>query len=277
MKKFTAVHQKEVRPLPILARDLMNPPVTVDPEMYLLQAVGIMDQGDFAQVPVTEADQRLVGLLNEEVVRQALLYPPAQGVSHLRVRDAMVPAAPDLGPEASLAEVLDHLSTAHAALIGEGHRLVGIITRYDIIRLAQPWLLIQEVELRLRAYVNRWLSRTHGPHWWERGDIVPAGMLRAWQREERRSDPEARPDPRLPRGEQLLYYATFGDIRELIRRADTTFRSAPGGLETFANRLAELHRARNLLAHNRTVSPEEVGAVVGIARAVVADLVGTDD
>ena len=104
--------------------------ITVTPEDALLTAFQRMRIADVSQVPVVE-DGRAVGILDES----DLLLAVHDDESRFRqpVRTAMTSRLETVSPDASLEDVRRILDQGLVALVVEGTRFLGLITRSDLL------------------------------------------------------------------------------------------------------------------------------------------------
>jgi len=117
-------------------RDLIGRPVeeratvSVGPDDTLLIAYGRFKMYDVSQLPVLEGD-RIVGLIDE----YDMLHAVARRESHFRdvVRKHMTTDLEILASDATLPEVQAILDRDHVAIIADGDRFHGLITRIDLL------------------------------------------------------------------------------------------------------------------------------------------------
>ena len=104
--------------------------VSVGPEDTLLIAYGRFKLNDVSQLPVLEGE-RIVGLIDEFDVLRAV----ANGTSHFRdvVRKHMTSDLETVPPHGRLDDVLAILDRDHVAIVAEGERFHGLITRIDVL------------------------------------------------------------------------------------------------------------------------------------------------
>ncbi len=127
----------------------------VPPDMDLLTAQSIMQSKDYSQLAVAVGSRSLKGAISWESIARAQLYRD----SIEKVRDAM-----DGEPVVvrSTDSLLEHVATIAAAgfvfVVDEARELQGIVTSSDLsnqfAQLANPFLLIGEIERRLRTAVD---------------------------------------------------------------------------------------------------------------------------
>ena len=110
--------------------------VTLDPETDVLAAMRTLLDAQISGAPVVDARGGLVGILTQrdcmEVAVQALYHQEPAG----RVADYMSSPVETLGASATLVEVLEAFrrSRYRRFPVLEGNRLVGQISRSDILR-----------------------------------------------------------------------------------------------------------------------------------------------
>ena len=104
--------------------------VSVGPDDTLLIAYGRFKLNDVSQLPVLQGE-RIVGLIDEFDVLRAV----ANGTSHFRdvVRKHMTSDLDTLPPTGKLDDVLAILDRDHVAIVAEGDKFHGLITRIDVL------------------------------------------------------------------------------------------------------------------------------------------------
>lgn len=119
----------------ITAKDLMTAPViSLSPDDAVDQAVKIMERYGFSQLPVLESGVP-IGSISESVLVQAMGSRAIDRISSARVRELMedsfpaVPAGMDMGTVSAL------LDSNHAVMVMEMGKVVGVITKYNIMQL----------------------------------------------------------------------------------------------------------------------------------------------
>ena len=106
--------------------------VTVGPDDTLLTAYHRMRSADVSQLPVL-IERKLVGIIDESDILNAIHGAERSARFATPVKDAMTPkphTLPLAAPMSALLEVFEH---NEVALICEGDRFVGLITRIDLI------------------------------------------------------------------------------------------------------------------------------------------------
>lgn len=233
------------------AADLMTRQVrSVKAESALSEALALMDGGGYGQIPVLEGD-RPVKLLTERDARRALQSGPA----NRPVGDLASPLPCLLSPEAPLSEVVEALQNAESLLIlGDDGRLEGIITYWDVLKVARPHLVVAEAELLLRKVVAEAYAERYGQNWWSH--VRPDLRNRAEEEHNRdRNEGDSS-------SEHMLGHTSLWSLIEIFKeiRPDVS-----------EDRIASFHKVRqwrNQVAHLYIMSDEEIARLVRDALAM---------
>ena len=133
----------------MLVREVMTrEPVTVRPETHVKQALRLLDTHSITMVPVITADSVIVGVLSEADAIRGRVLPDVRGsmlppdTSHTddaleTVGAVMTQRVVTVTADADVAEAADlMLSSGVKSLpvLDEEHRMVGIVSRRDIVR-----------------------------------------------------------------------------------------------------------------------------------------------
>ena len=107
--------------------------VTVRPELRLTEAIKLMLKHDVGAVPVVDAQQDLIGIITEyNIMNLAFSGNAAETtVGEVMVRE-VVTFAPDADIEALVNFSAKH--RLHRVPVVEGKKIVGIVSRRDILR-----------------------------------------------------------------------------------------------------------------------------------------------
>src|SRR5688500_9020367 len=148
-----------VERMPITIRALIEGrerPVTTVSDASVQDALEIMLRHDFAQLPVTDAKDAVVGLITSDSIVRAM---GAFGVEpkHLQVRDAMR-AIDTHDPDDDITELLDGLRDSYAAVVvSSDGRLMAIVTGFDIAehfrRQFEDLMVVQDIEATIKENV----------------------------------------------------------------------------------------------------------------------------
>lgn len=130
----------------MLVKDWMTTGVmNLGSEATVIDAAQIMRKKNIRQMPVIDAGGRVVGIVSDRDVRDAMpsKYLPGDstasgaGLAALKVRDIMTPEPHTVSPEAaveSAAELLLRHKIGGLPVVDEQGKVVGIITEVDVFR-----------------------------------------------------------------------------------------------------------------------------------------------
>ncbi len=148
LKKFDEVKVEEL----MTTEELL----VVNPVERLIKARMEMLTAGYSGLPVTDGG-RVLGLLTERSVAEAMArfsvevpdkYRASQ-IRQIRVVDAMIPQPPLVSPEMSISQAATMMLDANLntlPVVGEGNRLMGIISATDLTRFVANKFKIPEVE-----------------------------------------------------------------------------------------------------------------------------------
>ena len=113
--------------------------ITVGPEDTLLTAFKRMRSGEVSQLPVLNGSGRAVGIIDESDLLVKVTRDPAR--FHDLVNTAMTDRLETLSPAASISDLLGVFDRGRVAIVMDGDRFLGLITRVDLLsylRLRMP-------------------------------------------------------------------------------------------------------------------------------------------
>lgn len=140
----------------LVGRRMTKDPKTVSPDDTLKHAADIMRQMRFNHLPVVE-EGKLVGILTDTDMRNiSLTDGPAEGgarPSDRRVRDVMKTEVWSLTPEDAVEDALLIIRRKKfgALPVLSGDKLVGIITKIDLLNAVIDVLNLEEVGVRIEV------------------------------------------------------------------------------------------------------------------------------
>lgn len=120
------------------AKDIMTTgAITVTPDMSLLDAAKILNDHDFAGIPVVDKEGVLAGILTEyDIISKS---PKDEMMASLTVHDAMNTDPIIFQENAPLEEVLGAFKKHHRVnpvpVVDSSRKVVGIVSRYDIVKV----------------------------------------------------------------------------------------------------------------------------------------------
>ena len=151
----------------LVGRRMTKDPKTVGPDEPLSRAADIMRQFGINHLPVVEEGNKLVGILSDTDIRNISItdenstigggVPPRER----KVREVMVEEVWSLTPEDSVEDALLIIQRKKFGTLPvlSGDRLVGIITKIDLINAFIDVLDIDDVGLRIEVVLPRSLER----------------------------------------------------------------------------------------------------------------------
>jgi predicted transcriptional regulator len=136
--------------------------LTVPGEMLAAQALEIMRQHGFSQVPVVVGTEVLGVFSYRSFSETVLSISASTGSSKVAWADLTVEECLEKAEFARVTDEFqswfDTLDRQDVILVGEACRLQGIITAMDVLRylyrVASPFVLVAEIELALRALIR---------------------------------------------------------------------------------------------------------------------------
>ena len=136
-----------------------NPLATVHLDDSLREAVKVMYENGYGQVPVINERGRVEGMFTEHALTRAFHLGIASDLLDTPVSGFMENAGKVAGQSTSVFEVARLLSQQRAVVIGSNNVPIGIVTDHDIARYLAEWSegvgLVEDIEERLRGYIER--------------------------------------------------------------------------------------------------------------------------
>jgi tRNA nucleotidyltransferase (CCA-adding enzyme) len=124
---------KTAIPQPLTARDLMSAPIrTIRPEITIAEAQRILLRYGHSGLPVVDETDRLAGIISRRDLDLALHH----GFGHAPVKGYMTNAVKTITPDTTLPQIEALMVTYDIGRLPvlDNHRLVGIVTRTDVLR-----------------------------------------------------------------------------------------------------------------------------------------------
>ena len=111
-------------------------PVTLAPNMEILQAAHLLIDNDISGAPVLDKHGRLVGVLTERDCMRVAMRAGYHGEPGGLVKDFMSGNPQWIGPEQSILRLADLFINGrfHRYPVVDNGRLVGVISRRDVMR-----------------------------------------------------------------------------------------------------------------------------------------------
>jgi CBS domain-containing protein len=115
--------------------------VTVHPETNVNEAIGLLLKHSISGMPVVDEAGRLVGMLSERDCLKAFVSARYYDEPTSCVKDLMSEPKATVGPQADILEVAElflHKNLRRLPVL-QDDRLVGQISRRDVLRALQEW------------------------------------------------------------------------------------------------------------------------------------------
>lgn len=210
----------------------------------LQEAVEILQKGGFSQVPVVE-QERPVALLKLDDALRAY----TDGRQHEPVEAIASPLPPLLQAKDGLVDLLAHLDDYSSLLIVDPDgSLRGIITYWDVLKIARPYLSVSEIELLLREVCATEYEKAYGKDWW---DNIRPDLRNVAEREHQSDRSEGDSSPR-----HMLGHTSMWALIEILRDVKPEYGQKRYEL------LQRIRVMRNRVAHHYRLEPEEVAEIL---------------
>lgn len=132
---------------------------TVRQDTLVRDAVTMMIDNDFSQLPVVDEQGRCIGLLTERKLTTAIMMGVGCHVVDAPVRQWMEQSVKIVNPNYSIYKAAQALTDTYAIVVGVDSRPIGIVTDYDIAaflaEFSQGLAHVEDIEKRLRGYIER--------------------------------------------------------------------------------------------------------------------------
>lgn len=120
-------HEKEAIASEIMEKKI----ISVGPNEEIKKAINIMKKYEISQMPVIE-DDRLVGMISETILLESILNEKKAS----NVREIMKDPPPIVAMNTSISVISDILRFFPIIVVNDRGKLVGVITKSDLIRKA---------------------------------------------------------------------------------------------------------------------------------------------
>jgi predicted transcriptional regulator len=123
--------KKEIPIMDIATRDI----VSVQEDSGVHEALEILKETGFSQMPVFRGDSS-VGSISEKVILKLMNSGKSMDqLSRMRVSDVMEDSFPTISENTSMEGLSSMLNTSNAVLITRKGKIIGMITRADVLKL----------------------------------------------------------------------------------------------------------------------------------------------
>ncbi len=118
----------------ISAKRIMNQPVVyADPDANLLDAVDLMREKGFSQLPVIKNNKN-IGCITESGILKVILMKGIEAAKRMKVREVMDEPLPEIYLNETLENISKMLLNNPALLVVENGVIKGIITKHDVMK-----------------------------------------------------------------------------------------------------------------------------------------------
>jgi CBS domain-containing protein len=133
-------------------------PLVVDTGKSVRDALVLMVQKDYSQLPIVDSDGYLVGIISEQSIARTYFHL-GERISLLDVKVTNCSdKAVTLPKGRDIFDALDLLQNTYALVIVEDRKPVGIITSYDTTNffrgLSEGLVMVEDIEVTLKQYID---------------------------------------------------------------------------------------------------------------------------
>jgi len=126
---------KECESEKVLAKDVMSSPVIyLEPDDTIERAARLMEEHEISQLPIIQ-DSRCIGSITENRLLQLMISEDIRKISNKKVVEYAEEPFPTVSRSEKIESIASLLEFNPAVLVTEGEQIVGIITKYDVIKL----------------------------------------------------------------------------------------------------------------------------------------------
>jgi hypothetical protein len=145
------------------------------------------------------------------------------------------------------------LRRSEEQLLLEALAAFGVQRRNDALEMARLYAVLHAFENEVRSLIRDTLEEKVGSEWWDSVSVPPKVRKMAESRLE-----TARKDSWLEGAKaDSLEFVDFGDLAAVIIQSWECFKDIMPSQEWIKQRMTELEKARNFVAHNRMLLPTE--------------------
>lgn len=145
------------------------------------------------------------------------------------------------------------LGQSEQELLLEALSPFGVNRRNDALEMARLYAVLHAFENEVRSLIRDTLEDAVGPNWWDT-DAMPTKVKTMAESRQK----TAKKDSWLEgaKGDRLEF-VDFGDLASIIIQNWDHFKDAMPSQDWIRQRMTELEKARNFVAHNRMLLPSE--------------------
>lgn len=213
-------------------------PLCVSQDTRLGDALALMVENDYSQLPVVNEQGHLTGMVSENSILSTYYHSEgAVNLLELAVHHSQSSAV-TIAPESDIFEALELLKRTYAVVVVEDQEPVGILTNYDTTHffrdLSEGLILVEDIELTLREYIEDALCTDRA---------MCAALMRAFDADKRDPSQPAHNYEELTFGQHVQLIVTEGNW--------TKFEDVFKPKALFKSLMDQVGEVRNQLAHFR--------------------------
>lgn len=213
-------------------------PLCVSRDITVRDALTLMVENDYSQLPIVDEDGRLSGIITDQVINSTYFHTDgAISLLDLPVVDCQTGPV-TLEPGSDIFEALDRMERVYAIVVVEDGKPVGILTDYDTTHffreLTEGLILVEDIEVSLRQYIDTAFPSENE---------LNIALINAFG--------ALKDDPEVPK--RLFDQLTFGASLHLITNENNweIFEGVFGSIELFGHLMNQVRQIRNQLVHFR--------------------------
>ncbi len=224
-------------PIEELLKDRAKP-LCVSRDTRLSDALALMIEHDYSQLPVVNSAGHLTGIVSESSIVGTYYHcAGAPQFLDLPVHHCQTSAV-TISLESDIFDALDLLQRVYAVVVVEGHEPIGILTNYDTAHffrdISEDLIIVEDIETTLRQHIETAFPSEHE---------MTAALMRAFDADKQ--------NPRRPRYE--YDEMSFGQHVQLIATEEnwSRFGELLGPKQVFRALMDPVGDIRNQIAHFR--------------------------
>ncbi len=145
------------------------------------------------------------------------------------------------------------LGQSEQLLLLEALSPFGVKRRNDALEMARLYSVLHAFENEVRSLIRDTLDETVGANWWDT-EAVPSKVRSIAESRQKTAEKDSWLEG--AKGDRLEF-VDFGDLASIIIQNWEHFKDAMPSQDWIRQRMTELEKARNFVAHNRMLLPSE--------------------
>ena len=144
-------------PTPVSARDIMTTRlVTLSPETDVFAGIEMLVKNKISGAPVIDSQRNLLGIFSEKSCMKVLIDAAYEGLPTNQIGKFMDDTPTTIEPDTQLLTIVQiFLDTPRRRLpVVEGNKLVGQVSRRDVIKAASKYLKLNKDNRQVLLYLS---------------------------------------------------------------------------------------------------------------------------